>query len=238
MVTSSSEPPGLLAPTTTLAASPRSSHPSPWRAAGSASASAAPDGARIADPGRRDSELQGIDSFPLLGSAGHRVRHPGADRRRRHAGTPAFGGWRRIRPKIPPGQCRPGPGPDHPRLCRRADAGASTPPARRGPSGADLLPGCGIWTPPRPLQRALGDADAIGRRLPPATMIGWTLLGRRSTVTMEELLEPMRPHRYHAWCVLTRVSQLARLPRRSPSCRCSASAVCDARWRSGSLCPR
>lgn len=47
-------------------------------------------------------------------------------------------------------------------------------------------------------------------------MIGWTLLGRPiDDPAMEEVLEPMRPHRYRAVRLLE-VSGLAHLPRRGP----------------------
>ena len=79
------------------------------------------------------------------------------------------------------------------------------------------LPGVGIWTAAETAQRALGDADALSvGDYHLASMIGWTLLGRPiDDPAMEELLEPMRPHRYRVVRLLE-VSRLAQLPRRGP----------------------
>lgn len=79
------------------------------------------------------------------------------------------------------------------------------------------LPGVGVWTAAETAQRALGDADALSvGDYHLATMIGWTLLGRPiDDPAMEELLEPMRPHRYRVVRLLE-VSRLAHLPRRGP----------------------
>lgn len=79
------------------------------------------------------------------------------------------------------------------------------------------LPGVGVWTAAETAQRALGDADALSvGDYHLSAMIGWTLLGHPiDDPAMEELLEPMRPHRYRAVRLLE-VSGLARLPRRGP----------------------
>lgn len=79
------------------------------------------------------------------------------------------------------------------------------------------MPGVGVWTAAETAQRALGDADALSvGDYHLSTMIGWTLLGRPiDDRAMEDLLEPMRPHRYRVVRLLE-VSRLARLPRRGP----------------------
>jgi 3-methyladenine DNA glycosylase/8-oxoguanine DNA glycosylase len=62
------------------------------------------------------------------------------------------------------------------------------------------LPGVGIWTAAETAQRAFGDADALSvGDYHLASMVGWRLLGHPiDDPAMEELLEPLRPHRYRA----------------------------------------
>ena len=127
---------------------------------------------------------------------------------------PSAGTWRTIpswefhRANVDPGRARTVVG-----CAQRADA------LERQTDSAALLslPGVGIWTAAETAQRALGDADALSvGDYHLASMIGWTLLGRPvDDATMEELLEPMRPHRYRAVRLLE-VSGLAYLPRRGP----------------------
>ncbi|MEI6253200.1 MAG: DNA-3-methyladenine glycosylase 2 family protein [Mycobacteriaceae bacterium] len=95
------------------------------------------------------------------------------------------------------------------RLCGRPGADAR--------QAMTALPGIGVWTAAETAQRALGDADALSvGDYHLASMIGWTLLGHPiDDPAMEELLEPMRPHRYRAVRLLE-VSRLAHLPRRGP----------------------
>lgn len=79
------------------------------------------------------------------------------------------------------------------------------------------LPGIGVWTAAEVAQRAFGDADAlsVGDYHVPK-MIGWTLVGHPvDDAGMEELLEPMRPHR-HRVVQLLYASGLAYERRRGP----------------------
>ena len=77
------------------------------------------------------------------------------------------------------------------------------------------VPGVGVWTAAEVAQRALGDADALSvGDYHLSRMIGWTLLGHViDDADMEQLMEPMRPHRYRVVRLLE-VSRLAYLPRR------------------------
>jgi len=123
-------------------------------------------------------------------------------------------GWRRIpsweyhRANVDPGRMRTLVG-----CAQRADALERQTDRR----AFTALPGVGIWTAAETAQRAFGDADALSvGDYHLAGMIGWTLLGRPvDDAAMEELLEPLRPHRYRAVRLLE-VSGLAYLPRRGP----------------------
>lgn len=170
-------------------------------------------------PAILEQRVQGIDSFrswrllvtrygsPAPGPAPEPMRVP-----------PPPDDWRRIpswefhRANVDPGRARTIVG-----CAARADALerlAARPPAAAR-EALTSLPGVGIWTAAETAQRALGDADALSvGDYHLATMIGWTLLGRPiDDPAMEELLEPMRPHRYRVVRLLE-VSRLAYLPRR------------------------
>ena len=127
---------------------------------------------------------------------------------------PSAGAWRTIpswefhRANVDPGRARTLVG-----CAERADALE-----RQSDRNAFMsLPGVGVWTAAETAQRALGDADALSvGDYHLASMIGWTLLGRPiDDPAMEELLQPMRPHRYRVVRLLE-VSRLAQLPRRGP----------------------
>jgi 3-methyladenine DNA glycosylase/8-oxoguanine DNA glycosylase len=92
---------------------------------------------------------------------------------------------------------------------------ARTPAAAR--TALMSLPGVGIWTAAEVAQRAFGDADALSvGDYHVSKMIGWTLVGHPlDDAGMEELLEPMRPHR-HRVVALLYASGLAYEPRRGP----------------------
>jgi 3-methyladenine DNA glycosylase/8-oxoguanine DNA glycosylase len=79
------------------------------------------------------------------------------------------------------------------------------------------LPGVGIWTAAETAQRAFGDADALSvGDYHLASMVGWRLLGEPiDDPAMEELLEPLRPHRHRAVRLLE-VTGPAHAPRRAP----------------------
>ena len=138
---------------------------------------------------------------PAPGPAPARMRVP-----------PSAEAWRRIpswefhRANVDPGRARTVVG-----VAQRADS------LERLTTAAPLmsLPGVGVWTAAETAQRAFGDADALSvGDYHLSTMIGWTLLGHAiDDPAMEELLEPMRPHRYRAVRLLE-VSGLAHLPRR------------------------
>ena len=125
---------------------------------------------------------------------------------------PSAEAWRRIpswefhRANVDPGRARTVVG-----VAQRADS------LERLTTAAPLmsLPGVGVWTAAETAQRAFGDADALSvGDYHLSTMIGWTLLGHAiDDPAMEELLEPLRPHRYRAVRLLE-VSGLAHLPRR------------------------
>ena len=127
---------------------------------------------------------------------------------------PDADGWRRIpswefhRANVDPGRMRTLVG-----CAQRADALER----QTDRQAFTALPGVGIWTAAETAQRALGDADALSvGDYHLADMIGWTLLGHPvDDAAMEELLEPLRPHRYRAVRLLE-VSGLAYLPRRGP----------------------
>jgi 3-methyladenine DNA glycosylase/8-oxoguanine DNA glycosylase len=127
---------------------------------------------------------------------------------------PAADVWRRIpswefhRANVDPGRMRTLVG-----CAQRADALER----QTDRQAFTALPGVGIWTAAETAQRALGDADALSvGDYHLASMIGWTLLGHPiDDAAMEELLEPLRPHRYRAVRLLE-VSGLATLPRRGP----------------------
>ena len=164
-------------------------------------------------PAVLEQRVQGIDAFrswrllvtkfgtPAPGPAPARMRVP-----------PSAEAWRRIpswefhRANVDPGRARTLVG-----VAQRADS------LERLTTAAPLmsLPGVGVWTAAETAQRAFGDADALSvGDYHLSTMIGWTLLGHAiDDPAMEELLEPMRPHRYRAVRLLE-VSGLAHLPRR------------------------
>ena len=79
------------------------------------------------------------------------------------------------------------------------------------------LPGVGIWTAAETAQRAFGDADALSvGDYHLASMVGWRLLGHPiDDPAMEELLEPLRPHRYRAVRLLE-LTGPAHPPRQAP----------------------
>lgn len=128
--------------------------------------------------------------------------------------------WRRIpswefhRANVDPGRARTLVGCAH-----RADAleRLGDLPAAGARQALTSLPGVGVWTAAETAQRALGDPDALSvGDYHLSTMIGWTLSGHPiDDPAMEELLEPMRPHRYRVVRLLE-VSRLAQLPRRGP----------------------
>ena len=160
-----------------------------------------------------EQRVQGVDAFrswrllvtkfgtPAPGPAPERMRVP-----------PSAQVWRRIpswefhRANVDPGRARTVVG-----CAGRADS------LERLTTAAPLmsLPGVGVWTAAETAQRAFGDADALSvGDYHLSTMIGWTLLGHPiDDAAMEELLEPLRPHRYRAVRLLE-VSGLAYLPRR------------------------
>ena len=94
------------------------------------------------------------------------------------------------------------------RLCARAPEDART--------ALMSLPGVGIWTAAETAQRAFGDADALSvGDYHLASMVGWRLLGHPiDDPAMEELLEPLRPHRHRAVRLLE-VTGPAHAPRRA-----------------------
>ena len=164
-------------------------------------------------PAVLEQRVQGVDAFrswrllvtkfgtPAPGPAPERMRVP-----------PSAQVWRRIpswefhRANVDPGRARTVVG-----VAGRAD------PLERLTTAAPLmsLPGVGVWTAAETAQRALGDADALSvGDYHLSTMIGWTLLGHPiDDPAMEQLLAPLRPHRYRAVRLLE-VSGLAYLPRR------------------------
>ena len=164
-------------------------------------------------PAVLEQRVQGIDAYrswrmlvcqygtPAPGPAPERMRVP-----------PSAEAWRRIpswefhRANVDPGRARTIVG-----VAQRADS------IERLSSAGPLtsLPGVGVWTAAETAQRAFGDADALSvGDYHLSTMIGWTLLGYPiDDDAMEDLLEPVRPHRYRAVRLLE-VSGLAYLPRR------------------------
>ena len=126
--------------------------------------------------------------------------------------------WRRIPSwEFHLRQRRPRPGPHRGRAVRSAPtrwSGWRLARAERAREALTSLPGVGEWTAAEVAQRAFGDPDALSvGDYHIAKMVGWTLLGHRSTTpAMVELLEPLRPHRHRAVRLLE-VSGLARNPR-------------------------
>jgi 3-methyladenine DNA glycosylase/8-oxoguanine DNA glycosylase len=127
--------------------------------------------------------------------------------------------WRRIpswefhRANVDPGRARTIVGcaqraDSLERLCARAPEDART--------ALMSLPGVGIWTAAETAQRAFGDADALSvGDYHLASMVGWRLLGHPiDDPAMEELLEPLRPHRHRAVRLLE-VTGPAHAPRRA-----------------------
>ncbi len=172
-------------------------------------------------PAVLEQRVQGVDAFgswrllvtkygtPAPGPAPTAMRVP-----------PPAQVWRRIpswefhRANVDPGRARTIVG-----CAVRADAleRLTTRPAAAAREALTALPGVGVWTAAETAQRAFGDADALSvGDYHLSTMIGCTLLGHPiDDCAMEELLEPMRPHRYRAVRLLE-VSGLATLPRRGP----------------------
>lgn len=166
-------------------------------------------------PAVLEQRVQGVEAFrswrllvtkfgsPAPGPAPERMRVP-----------PDADTWRRIptwefhRANVDPGRMRTLVG-----CAQRADALER----QTDRNAFTALPGVGVWTAAETAQRALGDADALSvGDYHLSSMIGWTLLGRPiDDAAMEELLEPMRPHRYRAVRLLE-VSGMAYLPRRGP----------------------
>lgn len=172
-------------------------------------------------PAVLEQRVQGIDSFRswrLLVTA-HGTPAPGPA----PAGMrvpPSAEAWRRVaswefhRANVDPGRARTIVG-----CATRADAleRLCSRPAAEAREALTSMPGVGRWTAAEIAQRAFGDADALSvGDYHLASMIGWTLLGHPiDDPAMEELLEPMRPHRYRVVRLLE-VSRLAHLPRRGP----------------------
>lgn len=164
-------------------------------------------------PAVLEQRVQGIDAFrswrllvrkygtPAPGPAPEQMRVP-----------PSADTWRRIpswefhRANVDPGRAR-----TIVSCAQRADS------LERLTTSEPLmsLPGVGVWTAAETAQRAFGDADALSvGDYHLSTMIGWTLLGHPiDDAAMEDLLAPLRPHRYRAVRLLE-VSGLAYLPRR------------------------
>ncbi len=170
-------------------------------------------------PAVLEQRVQGIDAFrswrllvtaygtPAPGPAPESMRVP-----------PAAQVWRTIpswefhRANVDPGRARTLVGCAEraealERLCGR--------PAADARAALTTLPGVGVWTAAETAQRAFGDSDALSvGDYHLSTMIGWTLLGHPiDDPAMEQLLEPLRPHRYRVVRLLE-ISGLARLPRR------------------------
>jgi 3-methyladenine DNA glycosylase/8-oxoguanine DNA glycosylase len=111
--------------------------------------------------------------------------------------------WRRIpswefhRANVDPGRARTIVG-----CAQRAESleRLSTRPPEAARAALTSLPGVGIWTAAETAQRAFGDADALSvGDYHLASMVGWRLLGHPiDDPEMEELLEPLRPHRHRA----------------------------------------
>jgi 3-methyladenine DNA glycosylase/8-oxoguanine DNA glycosylase len=128
--------------------------------------------------------------------------------------------WKRIpswefhRANVDPGRARTVVG-----CAQRADSlerlSSRTPEAAR--TALMSLPGVGIWTAAETAQRAFGDADALSvGDYHLASMVGLRLLGHAiDDPAMEELLEPLRPHRHRAVRLLE-VTGAAHAPRRAP----------------------
>ncbi|OBF40627.1 3-methyladenine DNA glycosylase [Mycobacterium sp. ACS1612] len=128
--------------------------------------------------------------------------------------------WRRIPSwefhlaNVDPGRARTIVG-----CAQRADSlerlTARTPEAAR--AAMMSLPGVGIWTAAETAQRAFGDADALSvGDFHLAKMVGLRLLGHPiDDPAMEELIEPLRPHRHRAVRLLE-VTGGAHAPRRAP----------------------
>jgi 3-methyladenine DNA glycosylase/8-oxoguanine DNA glycosylase len=162
-----------------------------------------------------EQRVQGVEAFrswrllvtrfgtPAPGPAPERMRVPPSPQTWR-----AIPSWEYHRANVDPGRMRTLVG-----CAQRADALER----QTDRAAFTALPGVGVWTAAETAQRALGDADALSvGDYHLATMIGWTLLGRRiDDDAMVELLEPLRPHRYRAVRLLE-VSRLAQLPRRGP----------------------
>ena len=127
--------------------------------------------------------------------------------------------WRRIpswefhRANVDPGRARTIVG-----CAQRADSLERL--VTRAPEDARTalmsLPGVGIWTAAETAQRAFGDADALSvGDFHLAKMVGWRLLGHPiDDPAMEELLEPLRPHRHRAVRLLE-ITGSAHAPRRA-----------------------
>ena len=164
-------------------------------------------------PAILEQRVQGIDAFRswrlLVTTYGTAAPGPAPERMRV---PPSAEVWRRIpswefhRANVDPGRARTIVG-----CAGRADSLERL--TTREPLTS--LPGVGVWTAAETAQRAFGDADALSvGDYHLSTMIGWTLLGHPiDDAAMEDLLAPMRPHRYRAVRLLE-VSGLAYLPRR------------------------
>jgi 3-methyladenine DNA glycosylase/8-oxoguanine DNA glycosylase len=128
--------------------------------------------------------------------------------------------WRRIpswefhRANVDPGRARTIIG-----CAQRADSleRLSTRAPEDARTALTSLPGVGVWTAAETAQRAWGDADALSvGDYHLASMVGWRLLGHAiDDPAMEELLEPLRPHRHRAVRLLE-VTGPAHAPRRAP----------------------
>ncbi len=164
-------------------------------------------------PAILEQRVQGVDAFRswrlLVGKYGTPAPGPAPDRMRV---PPPAQVWRAIpswefhRANVDPGRARTIVG-----VAGRADSLERL----TTPAPLTSLPGVGTWTAAETAQRAFGDADALSvGDYHLSTMIGWTLLGHPiDDDAMQDLLEPMRPHRYRAVRLLE-VSGLAYLPRR------------------------
>jgi 3-methyladenine DNA glycosylase/8-oxoguanine DNA glycosylase len=170
-------------------------------------------------PAVLEQRVQGIEAFRSwrLLVAAHGTPAPGPAPAGMRVPPPAevwrsIPSWEFHRANVDPGRARTIVG-----CATRADALerlVARPPAEAR-QALMSLPGVGVWTAAETAQRALGDADALSvGDYHLSTMIGWTLLGHPvDDPAMEELLEPLRPHRYRAVRLLE-VSRLAQLPRR------------------------
>ena len=170
-------------------------------------------------PAVLEQRVQGVDAFrswrllvttfgtPAPGPAPKGMRVPPSAQ-----DWQAIPSWEFHRANVDPGRMRTVMG-----CAQRAESieRLATRPAAEARAALMSVPGVGVWTAAEVAQRALGDADALSvGDYHLSRMIGWTLLGHAiDDADMEQLMEPMRPHRYRVVRLLE-VSRLAYLPRR------------------------